>query len=72
MRHETQRWDKITAYAEIVIAGAGQTGKSPTVAIKRLSDNQWLASGGGSWAAGFATNTMGEIQNSTCSRSLQT
>lgn len=60
MRHETQPYDKVRATLEIVSAGQGQTGLTPTVAIRRLSDNQWLQAGGGSWGAGFATNNMVE------------
>ena len=38
MRHEVQQRDKIHAKMEIVIAGAGQTGLSPTVLLKRVLD----------------------------------
>ena len=58
MRHETQRYDSIKATAELVVAGAGQTGKTVTVAIQKVDTGQWLQAGGASWGAGFATNTM--------------
>jgi hypothetical protein len=60
MRQETQHFDQVKASIEVVTAGTGQTGLSPTVAIQRISDGQWLANGGGSWAAGFATNPLVE------------
>lgn len=64
MRQETQHWDQVRATLEIVVAGTGQTGLSPTVAILRLSDNLWLQAGGGSWGASIATNTLTEVSSS--------
>ena len=58
MRHENQRWNAIRATMEVVVGGAGMTGLTPTVGIQRISDGQWLANGGGSWAAPFAVNNM--------------
>lgn len=61
MRHETQQWDRVRATLSLVSSGSGTTGKSPTVAIQRIADGQWLQSGGGSWGGTFATNTMPEV-----------
>lgn len=61
MRHEIQRYSSVRAAVEIVTAGIGQTGKSPTVAIQDLDSGDWLQNGGGSWAAGFATNALSEL-----------
>lgn len=61
MRYTRQSWKAVTARLELVVGGFGQTGLNPTVAIQRLSDSQWLAAGGGSWAPGFATNPLVEI-----------
>lgn len=58
MRHEIQPWDRVRAQLEVIVAGAGQTGLTPLCAIQRKIDGYWLANGGGSWAAGFAVNTM--------------
>lgn len=54
-------WNRIRVSLEVVAAGVGQTGLTPTVAIQRLSDGYWLASGGASWAVGVATNPMVEV-----------
>jgi hypothetical protein len=49
---------------EIVTGGGGETGKTVTLAVQRLSDGMWLQAGGGSWGAtdpdSGAVNTMGE------------
>lgn len=58
MRHETHKWNAVKVAVEIVTAGAGQTGKLPTVAIQDLKSGDWLQAGGGSWGAGYATNNM--------------
>lgn len=61
MRYERQPWDLIEAHLEIVVAGVGQVGLAPLVAVQRRSDGFWLAAGGGAWAAPFATNAMVEV-----------
>jgi hypothetical protein len=62
MRHENQPWNQITATIEIVVAGVAQTGGAAVqCSIKRRSDGQFLANGGGSWAAGYAQNLMAEV-----------
>lgn len=61
MRQDTQPWNQIRATLEIVSAGIGRSGHSPTVAIQRVLDGQWLQSGGGSWGGTFATNAMSEV-----------
>lgn len=61
MRYEKQKWDDISVYLEIVALGVGQTGLSPEVYIFRNDDSQWLQTGGGSWGAGVASNTMTEV-----------
>tara|TARA_R110002126_G_scaffold43113_5_gene123818 strand:+ start:399 stop:1385 length:987 start_codon:yes stop_codon:yes gene_type:complete len=53
MRQETQHWDNIRIGVELVIAGVGQTGLSPTVRIRRTSDGQWWS--GAAWG-GTATD----------------
>ena len=58
MRHETQRYDSVKATVEINVAGVGQTGLTPTVAVQDISTGNWLQSGGGSWDGAFATNNM--------------
>lgn len=60
MRHETQHWDQIRALLEVVSAGEGQTGLSPTVSIVRLSDGKWLQVGGLTWGVSAATLSMSE------------
>jgi len=65
MRHEAQHWDRIRATVEMVRPmGNGLTGLTPVVTIQRLSDGQFLANGGASWAAGVATNNMVEVSSS--------
>lgn len=63
MRFAQQPWNAIVARLDITVAGVGSTGKSPTVAVRRVSDGQWLQSGGGSWGAGLATNAMTEVDS---------
>ena len=60
-RHERQPWNRIKATTEIVVAGVAVTGHTVQCAIKRKSDGRFLANGGGSWAAGYAQNTMAEV-----------
>lgn len=60
-RFTQQTWGAIVARLELVIAGVGQTGLNPTVAIQRLADSQWLQAGGGAWGAGFAVNNMVQV-----------
>lgn len=61
MRFASQPWEVLYARLEIIVAGLGQVGLAPTVAIQRLADNQWLAAGGGAWGAGFAVNNLVEV-----------
>lgn len=61
MRHETQHWDQVRALLEVVSAGEGQTGLSPTVSIIRLSDGQWLQAGGMTWGASAVSLSMSEL-----------
>lgn len=63
MRQENHHWDAIRTSYERISAGAGVISLTPTVAIQRLSDGNWLANGGGSWAAGYAVNTMSETDS---------
>jgi hypothetical protein len=62
MRHENQHWDNIRAMVEIITAGAGQTGLSPTVKIRRSSDGQWWD--GAAWG-GTATQVPMNEPDST-------
>lgn len=61
MRHENQIFGSLKARAEIVVAGVGVAGAAPTVGVQRVADGNWLAAGGGGWAAGFATNPMAAV-----------
>ena len=65
MRQETQHWNKILAMVEILLGGSGQTGLSPSVAIKRVSDGLWLNAAGTGWTAttpsGGSVHTMAEL-----------
>jgi len=61
MRFTQQPWNSIVARLELVVAGIGQPGLTPTVAIQRLDDSLWLQAGGGSWGAGYATNFITQI-----------
>lgn len=56
-----QKWNKIRGVLNLIPGGVGITGKTPTVAILRENDSNWLQNGGGSWGAGFATNDMTEV-----------
>jgi len=60
MRHETQHWDQIQALLEVVSAGEGQTGLTPTVSVVRLSDGLWLQVGGLTWGGSPASLAMSE------------
>jgi hypothetical protein len=60
MRHETPQFDQIFAHLEVVIAGVGQAGLAPVCSIQRVNDGFWLAAGGLSFAAPFATNPLVE------------
>jgi hypothetical protein len=57
MRHETQRWNLIKAVVEIVTAGAGLTGKSPTAFIRRTSDGTYLQ-GGFTWDVAAVAHSL--------------
>lgn len=61
MKSSVQKWWRIQAALEVVIAGAGVPGLAPTCAIRRASDNMYLQAGGGAWNAGFAVNPMVEV-----------
>jgi hypothetical protein len=63
MRQENQQRDKVRATVEISSAGSGQTGLSPTVIIKRVSDGQYYDAVGGSFAVGVVTNSMLEYDS---------
>lgn len=49
MRQESQQWNVLRAYVEVISAGAGVTGLSPTVEIQRIADGLWWD--GATWAA---------------------
>lgn len=49
MRREVQHWNQVRALLEVVIAGAGQTGLSPSAIIRRRSDGLWLQNDGTTW-----------------------
>jgi hypothetical protein len=59
MRSEQQPITKIRILAELVAAGTGITGKTVTATLRRLSDDQYLQSGGG-WGASPSTLTLTE------------
>lgn len=60
MRQETQRWNEVAIYLEAVQGSLGEIGFAPTVALRR-DDGLYLQAGGGSWGAGYAVNTMLEV-----------
>lgn len=61
MRHEAQQRDKIHATIEVVVAGAGQTGLSPTVVLKRVTDGFYWNAVGVVFAAPVVTNAVPEV-----------
>lgn len=61
MRHEIQRADKVHATLEVITAGTGVSGLSPTAIIRRLSDNQYW--NGAAWQAGYVTVAMTEVDS---------
>jgi len=58
MQVVNQRWNGVVARLEIVVGGVAETTAAPTVKVRRESDGNWLATGGGSWGASAATNAM--------------
>ncbi len=63
MRQETHSWDDVRVTAEIVSAGVGQTGLSPTVTVQRIDTGEYLNNGGTLWVPGgpAPTNPMVEV-----------
>lgn len=59
MRFEDQPWNAITARLEVISAGVGVTGLSPTAQIKRLSDGKYW--NGATWQVGATSVSMAEV-----------
>lgn len=57
MRHESQLWNKVRLTLEVVDLGVGQTGKTVNAYLYRISDGQWLQSGG-TWGASASALTL--------------
>ena len=59
MRHEVQQRDKIRVSAEIVFAGVGYTGLSPTASLKRVADDMYWD--GSAWSGSYVTFALSEV-----------
>ena len=52
-----------TLYVDIVVAGAGVSGESPQIAIRRVADGSWFDASDDSWAGALVLNAMTEVSS---------